>query len=72
MIGLSDNGEHDGVDFDSGCDGVSGDYDGDDVTTLCENLFLRFLIDEDVLLVLSQLSVTVTDALTSATTRGCI
>ena len=39
MIGLSDNGEHDGVDFDSGCDGVSGDYDGDDVTTLCENLF---------------------------------
>ena len=71
MIGLSDNGEHDGVDFDSGCgcDGVSVDYDGDDVTTLCENLFLRFLIDEDVLLVLS---VTVTDALTSATTRGCI
>ena len=23
MIGLSDNGEHDGVDFDSDCDGVS-------------------------------------------------
>ena len=69
MIGFGDNIEHDGVDFDSGCDGVSGDYDGDDVTTLCENLFLRFLIDEDVLLVLS---VTVTDALTSATTRGCI